>query len=51
MVTLKKAAEYKMRLLILTYSQAEYYYTASPMGQIMVFKRYDLTKNSNLAGG
>ena len=50
MVTLKKAAEYKMRLCITTYSQAEYYYTMSSMGQIMVFKRYDVTKNSNLAG-
>ena len=50
-VTLKKGAEYKMRLHITTYSQAEYYYTTSSMGQIMVFKRYDVTKNSNLVGG
>ena len=35
---------------ITTYSQAEYYYTSS-MGQIMVFNRYDVTKNSDLAGG
>ena len=43
-VKLKVAAAKKMRLRVLGYSQAEYWYTTSSKGYIMTFKNYSVTK-------
>ena len=48
-VKLKAAATKKLRLRVVGYSQAEYFYTTSSAGQIMTFKNYSVTKNNNIA--
>ena len=48
-VKLKVAAAKKMRLRVLGYSQAEYWYTTSSKGYIMNFKNYSVTKESDVA--
>ena len=48
-VKLKAAITKKLRLRVVRYSQAEYFYTTSSAGQIMTFKNYSVTKNNNIA--
>ena len=48
-VKLKAATTKKLRLKVIAYSQAEYFYTTSSQGQIMTFKSYNVTKESNTA--
>ena len=48
-VKLKAATTKKLRLKVIAYSQAEYFYTTSSQGQIMTFKSYNVTKESNIA--
>ena len=48
-VKLKAAATKKLRLKVSVYSQAEYFYTTSSQGQIITFKNYNVTKESNIA--
>ena len=45
---LKKAAEKKMRLRIVGYSQAEYWYKLSNKGYIMTYKNYNISKNDEI---
>ena len=46
---LKKAAEKKLRLRIVGYSQAEYWYTLSNKGYIMTYKNYNISKNDEIS--
>ena len=46
---LKKAAEKKMRLRIVGYSQAEYWYTLSNKGYIMTYKNYNISKYDEIS--
>ena len=46
---LKKAAEKKMRLIIVGHSQAEYWYTLSYKGYIMNYKNYNISKNDEIS--
>ena len=48
-VKLKVAATKKLRLRVIGYSQAEYFYTTSSSGQIMTLKNYSVTKNNDIA--
>ena len=48
-VKLKAAATKKLRLKIVGYSQWEYFYTTSSVGQIMTFKRFKVTRDNNIA--
>ena len=48
-VKLKAATTKKLRLKVIAYSQAEYFYTTSSQGQIITFKSYNVTKESNIA--
>ena len=48
-VKLKAATTKKLRLRVIGYSQAEYFYTTSSAGQIMTLKNYSVTKNSDIA--
>ena len=48
-VTLKAAATKKLRLKIVGYLQCEYFYTASSVGQTMTFKRFNVTRDNNIA--
>ena len=46
---LKKAAEKKMRLRIVGYSLAEYWYTLSNKGYIMTYKNYNISKYDEIS--
>ena len=46
---LKKAATKKMRLRVMAYSQAEYYYLLSSKGMIMSCKNYSISKEVDIA--
>ena len=46
---LKKAAEKKMRLRIVGYSLAEYWYTLSNKGYIMTYKNYNISKYDQIS--
>ena len=46
---LKAATTKKLRLKVIAYSQAEYFYTTSSQGQTMTFKSYNVTKENNIA--
>ena len=48
-VKLKAATTKKLRLKIIGYSQSEYFYTTSSQGQIMSFKRFNITRDNNIA--
>ena len=48
-VTLKKAAEKKMRLRVIGYSQAEYWYTLSNKGHTMTYKNYNNSKADEIS--
>ena len=48
-VKLKPATTKKLRLKIIGYSQSEYFYTTSSQGQIMSFKRFNITRDNNIA--
>ena len=49
MGNLKKAAEKKMRLRIVGYSLAEYWYTLSNKGYIMTYKNYNISKYDEIS--
>ena len=46
---LKKAAEKKIRLRVIPYSQAEYWYTSTNKGCIMTYKDYSIAKDDDIA--
>ena len=46
---LKKAATKKMRLRVVAYSQAEYWYTSTNKGYIMTYKDYSIAKDGDIA--
>ena len=48
-VQLKAATTKKLTLKVIACSQAEYFYTTSSQGQIMTFKSYSITKESDIA--
>ena len=48
-VKLKAATTKRLRLKIIGYSQSEYFYTTSSQGQIMSFKRFNVTRDNNIA--
>ena len=48
-VKLKAATTKKLRLKIIGYSQSEYFYTTSSQGQIVSFKRFNITRDNNIA--
>ena len=48
-VKLKAAATKKLRLKIVGYLQCDYFYTTSSVGQIMTFKRFNVTRDNNIA--
>ena len=45
-INLKKAAPFKMRLFVTTYSQAEWYYANGIKGKAMTFKPYTVIPKS-----
>ena len=48
-IKLKKAAEKKMRLRVVAYSQAEYWYASLNKGYIMTCKDYSTAKDDGIA--
>ena len=48
-VKLKAAATKKLRLKIVGYSQCKYFYTTPSVGQIMILKRFNVTRDNNIA--
>ena len=48
-VKLKAETTKKLRLRVVSYSQAEYFYRTSSAVQIMTFKNYSVTKNNDIA--
>ena len=44
-ITLKEAATKKMRLRIVGYSQAEYWYAFTNKGYVMTYKNYNISKS------
>ena len=48
-IKLKNAATKKMRLRIIAYSQAEYWYTSTNKGHIMTHKGYSIAKDEDIA--
>ena len=48
-VKLKAVATKKLRLKIVRYSQCEYFYPTSDVRQIMTFKRFNVTRDNNIA--
>ena len=46
-IKLKKAATKKMRLRVIAYSQAEYWYTSTNKGYIMTCKDYNIAKDDD----
>ena len=48
-IKLKKAAEKKMRLRVVAYSQAEYWYTSTNKGYIRTYKDYSIAKDDDIA--
>ena len=48
-VKLKATVTKKLRLKIVGYLQCEYFYTKSTVGQVMTFKRYNVTRDNNIA--
>ena len=48
-IKLKAVTTKKLRLRVIGYSQAEYFYATSSAGQIMIFKNYSVTKNNDIA--
>ena len=48
-VTLKAAAQIKMRLRIIRYYQGKYLYTLSNQGILMSFKEYSIAEQSDIA--
>ena len=49
-IKLKKAAEKKMRLRVIGYSQAEYWYPSTNKGYIMTYKDYSIAKDDEIPG-
>ena len=47
-VNLKEEAKKKMKLRVVGYSQAEYWYALSNKGYIMTYKNYNISKNDNI---
>ena len=48
-IKLKKAAEKKMRLRVIAYSQDEYWYTSTNKNYIMTYKDYSIAKDDEIA--
>ena len=48
-VKLKKAANKKMRLKVVIYSQAEYWYTSTNKDYIITYKKYSIGKDNGIA--
>ena len=48
-VKLKAATVIRLRLKIIGSSHSGYFYTTSSQGQIMFFKKFDVTKDNNIA--
>ena len=48
-IKLKKAAEKKMRLRIIAYSQVEYWYTSTNKGSTMTYKDDSIAKDDEIA--
>ena len=48
-IKLKKAAEKKMRLRVIAYSQAEYWYASTNKGYIRTYKDYSIAKDDDIA--
>ena len=48
-IKLKKTATKKLRLRVVAYSQAKYYYLLSNKGMIMSYKNYSISKEVDIA--
>ena len=48
-ILLTKTAEKKMRLNVLAYSQAEYWYAITNRGKVFTYKNYSIKKDEDIA--
>ena len=48
-IKLKAAATKKMKLIVIAYSQSEYWYANTNEGYIMTYKDYGIAKNDDIA--
>ena len=48
-ILLTKVAEKKMRLKVLAYSQAEYWYAITNRGKVFTYKNYSIKKHEDIA--